>query len=294
MVGMRVSPGWASLLIAAACGSAPAAPPAMILRMPTPFAHADLTESSGLAVSRRHPGVLWSHNDSDHDALLFATDTLGIDHGTVRVSGATNEDWEDLAIGPCGARTCLYIGDIGDNPEQRTSVRVYRVEEPDLGASATAPAAALEIQYPDGPHDAEALYVDTLGDLYVITKGRTQGILHFRVPAAAWRAARALAEPLGQLPLDPQGTLLDMVTAADISPDNTRVAVRTYRRIYLLPRAADGRLLHSRGPPCTITGLESQGEGLAWLDNAVLALTSERGHLGPGTVTVLRCGTRGG
>ena len=39
----------------------------------------------------------------------------------------------------------------------------------------------------------------------------------------------------------------------------------------------------------SILGLESQGEGVAWLDDERVVLTSERGVLGRGTVAVIRC-----
>ena len=45
----------------------------------------DLAESSGLAISRRNPGVLWSHNDSGNAAVLFALDGSGTVRGRVRV-----------------------------------------------------------------------------------------------------------------------------------------------------------------------------------------------------------------
>src|SRR4029079_15941055 len=54
----------------------------------------ELTESSGLAVSRRNPGLLWSHNDSGSAAVLFALDTTGATRGRVRVPVNTR-DWED-------------------------------------------------------------------------------------------------------------------------------------------------------------------------------------------------------
>lgn len=39
------------------------------------FADRRLDESSGVAVSRRNPGVLWTHNDGPRP-VLYATDTL--------------------------------------------------------------------------------------------------------------------------------------------------------------------------------------------------------------------------
>jgi hypothetical protein len=38
-----------------------------------------VTESSGVAASRRHPGILWTHNDAGDDAVLYATNLGGED-----------------------------------------------------------------------------------------------------------------------------------------------------------------------------------------------------------------------
>lgn len=68
------------------------------------------------------------------------------------------------------------------------------------------------------------------------------------------------------------------------------MVLRTYRRIYLFRLTPSGTI----GSPdpvgvCDIAGVESQGEGIAWLDESRFVLTSEEGNLGPGTVTILRC-----
>ncbi len=207
MPAMRHSLIFISAVILGACATAKVTPPNRVEvgRPPTPFVHPDLVESSGVAVSRRHPGILWTHNDSGNDPLLFATDTLGRDLGAIVVSGAENRDWEDLAIGPCGSTVCLYVGDTGDNREVRSSVTLYRVQEPELRAASTQPAEKLELRYPGGARDAEAMYVDAQGDLYLITKGRSRGVLLFRVRQEAWAGGTTVAEALGSLPIDPQG-----------------------------------------------------------------------------------------
>ena len=45
----------------------------------------EVPEASGLAVSRRQPGLLWTHNDSGHDTELFAVDSSGAVQGRVRL-----------------------------------------------------------------------------------------------------------------------------------------------------------------------------------------------------------------
>jgi hypothetical protein len=67
------------------------------------------------------------------------------------------------------------------------------------------------------------------------------------------------------------------------------VAVRTYLAIYLFVLTADGSLAPT-GVACDAAGLQLQGEGISWLDERRLVLTSEGGFGTRGTVVVLGCG----
>ncbi len=250
------------------------------------MANRALTESSGVAVSRAHPGVLWTLNDSGNPPVLFATDTLGRDLAAIRVTGATNVDWETIRLGSCPAGTCLYIGDIGDNTERRTDVVLYRVPEPAPGHdSVTAPARALHVRYPDGPHDAEAMLVTPDGDLLIIT---TAGAV-YGIPGTAWRDGNAVATARGVLPLPIDRGAGQLVTDAALAPDGHRAVVRTYVTLYFFT-LDDGRLIPGTPPrACTVAGLEIQGEGIDWLSDRALVLTSEKAFAPASAVAVAVC-----
>lgn len=260
------------------------------------FGNRALQESSGVAVSRRNPGVLWTFNDSGNPPYLFAVDTLGRDHATFQVTGARNTDWEAMSLAPCGWLSCLYLADTGDNFERRPSVRLYRLPEPaprggpPLGA--TARAETLDVRYPDRARDVEAMFVDPEGNAYLITKGLLSAVRLYRVPAAAWRSGRVVADSLGTLPIDSGEDLGRLVTDASLAPNGRDVVIRTYRELYFF-RLDSGRLLPGPGHlACSLDGLEVQGEGVAWLDDRTLVLTSERGYGAAGTVSVARCPQR--
>jgi hypothetical protein len=250
-----------------------------------------LDESSGVAASRRQPGVLWTLNDSGHDAWIFATDTLGRDHGSFTVSGAENRDWEAIALGPCGARDCLYFADTGDNERSRRTARIYRVPEPAMPARSqrTRAAEVLEFRYPGRPQDVEAAFVGGDGTVYLITKSRGRAPTAYRIRPESWKEGKtASAEPIGTLPLD-SGSLGNRVTDAALSPSGVRVAVRTYLAVYLFTLTPQGTLL-PQGVACDAAGLQLQGEGIAWVDERLLVLTSEGGFGSPGTIVLLECG----
>jgi hypothetical protein len=275
-----------------------------------------LIESSGVAVSRAYPDVLWTHNDSGDRPYLYATDLRGTDRGALLVPGADAIDWEDISLGPCPvafplqprspksiASTCVYLADTGDNLEFRPFVTIYAVPEPapperasDTSGTTRAPAV-MRLRYPDGAHDVEAVYVsprDTA--VYLVSKGATRGsaIRVYRVDRRAWRMPDTtsdivVATLVQTLDIRPNSEAGRVVTAGAIRPDGRLVAIRTYTEIYLFYSGVGGRLLPARDRPCNIAGLEIGGEAIDFLDDSTFVLTSEAGSRRPGTIDTVKC-----
>jgi len=255
-----------------------------------------LRETSGVAVSRAHPGVIWTLNDSGDGPYLYATDSTGAVRARFEVRGARNVDWEALTLGPCPAgpwrgQACLYVADTGDNDEARPRVVLYAVPEPNPAradtdeATSTAVARALPLRFSDRARDAEALAALPDGTLILITKGRTGAVLRYAIPGAAWEAREFdLANP-DTVPVEPQ-FVTGWVTDAAIDPAGTRAVVRTYTELYFYEI---GERWTASGPPCRIGRIEPQGEGVAFLDSGDVLLTSEGLRGRPGVFTVVRC-----
>lgn len=247
-------------------------------------------ESSGLAASRRHAGVLWTHNDSGGEPVLLGVDTAGGLRAQVRVAGAENKDWEDVALGPCPGGECLYVADIGDNDGNRKDVEVYRVPEPTPGDAATAPAEVVRLRYPDRPQDAEALFVLPSGDLFVVTKGNQGAVALYRAPAPFRPGAVVTLERVAGL-TESETQRINRVTGADATPDGEWVAVRTYTALHLF-RTRD---LLAGGTPASdridLASLEEpQGEAVAIRADGTVFLTSESpGKKEPAVLSRLEC-----
>jgi len=262
------------------------------------FRNRRLNESSGVAVSRKHRGLLWTHNDSGDGPYVYATDLSGADRGTVQIRRARAVDWEDITLGPCPASRggCLYIADTGDNDQRRRSVVIYTVPEPDPPASPSDtarshPAVALRLRYPGGPEDVEAVYVSPRDSaLYLVSKGRRGSVALYRVARAAWGTDTTVTATLVQrLPIEPFPAFGRLVTGAAVRADGRLVAVRTYTEIYFFVPGAGGRLAPSDRPVCNVAGLEVQGEAVAFLDDTTLVLTSEGSRRTPASLHVVRC-----
>ena len=99
-----------------------------------------LRETSGLAVSAAHPGVLWSHNDSGDEARFYAMDGSGSVVARFDVADVEARDWEAMDRGPCPLdpqASCLYLADTGDNVRRRDVLTVHVVPEPDPSGPST-------------------------------------------------------------------------------------------------------------------------------------------------------------
>lgn len=277
------------LLLATGCSAPRCDPPVRTGELPE-----ELRESSGVDFSLRLDGLLWSHNDSNADAVLFAIDSAGAIHGRVRVRGATNVDWEDLAVAPCGSGpdVCVWIGDIGDNEARRDHVVIYRLAEPSVGEGVSAPAEAFPARYPDGARDAETLVLGPGARPHIVTKGRKGGIELFRYPEPLRPGATATLERVHVF-TDTAVALPEQVTGGDWSADGRWLALRTYATLYLwrmeegLPTTA----LVPGGVPLDSLR-EYQGEGVALRDDGAVVLTSEAVVGEAATVGMLRCRLR--
>ena len=192
-----------------------------------------VSEASGLVESRRSPGTFYTHDDSGGEPEVYVLADDGRVIATQPLSGVVNRDWEDIALGPDRSGGSVYVGEIGDNGGSEDSIFVYRFPEPALAGvpeGSVLPAVApetVELVYPDGARDAEALLVDPrTGDLYLITKRESRSRV-YRAPDPVFAGETVTLEYVGELPLSG-------AVAADVCPDGQTVLVKTYFGIQAL------------------------------------------------------------
>ena len=194
-----------------------------------------LDEISGLAVSQAQPGVLWVIEDSANEPEVVALSNAGVVLARVTLEGRSNRDWEDLALGPCGGETCLFVADIGDNANAAAEVALLRLLEPmvDLAregapAQMTLPADRLPFTYAEGPQDAEALVLEPDGTPVVLTKRGGGSTRVYRLTELAPDAPMVAADPVELATARPEGPFTLGITGADLLPDGQRLLLREY------------------------------------------------------------------
>jgi hypothetical protein len=250
-----------------------------------------IDEASGITASRLHDGVFWVHNDSEGTPSLYAIDEAGTLLAEIELPGAGRQsDWEDIATGPCPAGSCLYIGDIGDNLHDRDDRAILRLPEPAPRSGTVGSVERFAFRYPDGPRDAEAMFVLPDTSVFIITKGRDGPVTLFRYPAPLRADERVTLIPVQEL----TGGLVqlpELVTGADALPDGSLVAVRTYSFLRMYRPDGDTLAAVWPDPGFDLAGLaEPQGEGVTLLTDGTVYLVSETGpERRPPPFSRLRC-----
>ena len=268
-----------SLLAALLLGVAACAPPSLpFSRLAGLITSGELDEISGLAASRVHEDVLWAINDGGNPARLHAISRRGKVLARFEVRGVRNIDWEDLASFTLDGKHYLLVADTGDNGGKRKDIVLQVFEEPaTLEDAVLRPAWTIRARWPDGPRDCEAVAVDAAaGQVLLVSKKRNPPDL-FALPLAKSRGVRE-ARRIGRLAGVPQASaelrrndptlakLFPQVTAADLSPDGSTLAVLTYGSVLFYRRTPgeNWSAAVARMPEAHDVPLIPQAEALAW------------------------------
>lgn len=187
-------------------------------------------ESSGIEVN--NPSNIWTHNDSGDSARIYNIDTTGNILRVICLQVDTAKDCEESTQDSIGN---YYIGDFGNNNNDRTDLRIYKIPNPDSIASDTITPQIIRFHFPDQHmfpppsneqnFDCEAMF-HFHDSLYLFSKNRgtSSYCKMYRLPDQEGDYTAELIDSFDT------GT---WVTAADISPDGTRMALLSETNIWL-------------------------------------------------------------
>lgn len=219
------------------------------------FADPAITEASGLV---DQGAVMVTTNDSGDAAVLYVVDPrTGETTRRVRYADAVT-DVEALAP---ATGSSVWVGDLGDNRRQRSSVRVHLV--PTGAGEERVRAPSYELRYPDGPRDAEALFTGPDGRLHVVAKG---------FPGGAVYVAPARLDPHRPNVLRRVHGAPALVTDAAAFPGSTVVLLRDYTRATAVDLETGAELGELALPA------QPQGEAISVGPDDRVRVTSEGAH----------------
>lgn len=224
-----------------------------------------INESSGLESCG--DGKLITVNDSGGEPVLYLISQEGEFLDTIRIPNATNRDWEDLAINEQGD---LFIGDIGNNLNQRKDLIIYKV--PDFCQKGVRVVQRITFNYEDQqafPPDPSNQYFDAEGliatndSLFIFTKNRTQPFDgELRYYSLANKTGDHTAKLRGKIRLK-GGMKKNWITAADISNDGKTILLLSMGKITQLNEFSGTDFLEGTLTELSLPGF-SQKEAL-WI-----------------------------
>ncbi|UYZ61430.1 hypothetical protein [Hymenobacter weizhouensis] len=228
-------------------------------------------ESSGLVLTGQ-PGMLYTHGDEGNPPILYKINTpSGRKALEIRVP-VESHDWESISRDPQGN---LYIGDVGNNANDRQDLVVWRFnpEQPQQ-------VGAIRLRYPDQTafppgkkernFDTEASFWHN-GLVYLFTKDRaTQSTSKvYTVPATPGTHTAKLVTRLA---------IPGEVTDAALSPNGQRLVLLAREEMFVLQGASFPELLKATPERIALPGA-GQTEGAVFLNDSTLNISTEQGAL---------------
>lgn len=190
-------------------------------------------ETSGLAASARYPGWGWMIRDSGHPPSLYAVRFRGRwGHAVreVRVLGADNTDWEDVAYATNRDGTGrLYVVESGQTGRGRF---IYKIPEPDPdGRARVTRSRRYRYAFPGGRrYNTEAAFFYK-SRLVLVTKTSPARLYRFEKRLSPRRVNRPRF--IGEL----RGAL--RVSLTRVSPDGRTLVAANHNRLYVYRAGRD-------------------------------------------------------
>ena len=233
-----------------------------------------VSESSGLCVSSKRPSLIWTHNDSGHQAQIIAFDLLQKKElSIINLAEQHNLDFEDICIDPKGT---IFIANTGNNSNMRQDHQIISFSEPTLNQSTAITCQSYHFRYPDyhfppklKNFDCEAIFSFN-NKIYLLTKHRSDTCTKlYRI--------KHLKKQDSQVELIRHVDIHGMVTAADCSPSQKQLAILTYDTIYLFKNYERDNFFDGQIFALNIEA--DQCEGLTFLNEDEILISNEQKSL---------------
>lgn len=242
-------------------------------------------ETSGLLYAKA--GRFWTHNDSGDAPFLYEVDSTGALLRKIRIKNAQHIDWEELTS---DEHQNIYVGDFGNNANNRRDLCIYKISSPDDSSTTEAEAERISFRYPDQSayppadslkdFDLEAFfyYKDSL---YLFSKNRTN-------PPSGWtkryrisaRPGDYVAELLDSFQTG-QSHVIWSITSADISPDGKQVVLLSADKLWWFHDFKGSDFFGGKVQRFSLATF-SQKEAICFQDSEKLWISDERNLLGGG------------
>ncbi len=235
-----------------------------------------LSETSGLLF---YDNLFWTFNDSGGKNRIYGFNTEGDIEREIKIKNADNHDWEDITQD----EHFIYIGDFGNNNGDRKNLVIYRINKKGITKKKEQSISADEIKfsYHDQENfnfrqhstafDCEAM-VEMKNQLYIFTKNWiNETTTVYTLPATEGNYKAAAIDSFD---------MKCLVTGADISPDQTKIAILGYHNykpvMRLFWNVEAGSFFSGKSLFIDMDSINrAQTEGICFLGNDTILISCE-------------------
>ncbi|TDX12308.1 hypothetical protein [Flavobacterium sp. S87F.05.LMB.W.Kidney.N] len=225
--------------------------------------------------------TIYTLEDSGNKNAIYAINSKGKLDKTITISNAENIDWEDITRDKTGN---IYIGDFGNNDNERKDLCIYKVAKSELNKDLAKAEYKISFSYPEQtefpPKKKEMFYdvegfFEQGGYFYLFTKNRSKG---FDGTAFIYKIKNASgtqkAVKIGEFKTCNNYNHC-VLTSATISPDVKKVALLSHDKV-LLFKGFKGDLFHKGTHTEINLNHFSQKEAIVFKDNNTLLIADEK------------------
>ena len=231
--------------------------------------------------------LIWMLNDGGNKANLYGLNADGKVIKKLKIN-AKNNDWEDLTSDPKGN---LYIGDFGNNLNDRKNLAILKVNRKDLESDSLVNIERISFKYSDQNKfppkkkqmnfDCEAFFFHN-DSLYLFTKSRVKNEFGktnlYKVPA---KRGNHIAMFIGSF--STCNELSCWITSADISNDGKYIILLNHKSVWVFNNYKNDNFFSGEATELSLDH-ESQKEAVCFKSNDVLYITDETSHGGGGNL----------
>lgn len=225
--------------------------------------------------------LIYTLEDSGNKNAIYALNSEGKIAKTITISNATNVDWEDITKDKSGN---IYIGDFGNNDNERRDLCIYKVNKNQLNKDVAVAEYKVSFSYPEQtefPPKKKEMFFDVEGFFehdnyfYLFTKNRSK---NFDGTAFIYKILNApgtqKATKIGEFKTCNNYNHC-VLTSATISPDGKKVVLLSHDKIVLF-KGYKGDLFHKGSQTEIKLNDFSQKEAIVFKDNNTLLIADEK------------------
>lgn len=234
-----------------------------------------LKEISGLVYTSENE--FYVVEDSNNENAIYVLNHKGKIKRTLTIQNINNNDWEDLTIDNKGN---LYIGDFGNNKNQRKNFSIYKIANNNLHNTSIKASSITEFDFPELENNKKLLFdaegfFEYQNYFYIFTKNRSQNFdgtsYIYKIPN---QAGFHQAQLIGKIKTC-NDRINCAITSATISPDGKKIVLLSHNKIWLIENFSSDKFDNG-----TLTEYKlhhnSQKESVTFKDNDLLYIADER------------------